>query len=116
MILHVAPQPRQPNSRAASRKFGPRIDAPAAQVLLPPFATRPITLKYKPERIETRVAHSAALMLAMLGQHLAQRQIAQLRLIAGQFRHIGRRRWNPLAEQPAHDPIAALDRARAQAG
>src|SRR2546426_10295160 len=61
------------------------------------------------------MATGAALILTMPGQCLAQRKVAQFRLVTGQHGNRWRRRRNVLTEQSADDPITALDRAGSQA-
>ena len=54
------------------------------------------------------MACRARRVAAVLGQRLAQRQLAHRRLVLRQLRHHGRRRRNLLAQQPLHHPVASL--------
>ena len=62
------------------------------------------------------MARGTAFVGAVARERLTQGHVSQLGLIAGQLGNVGRRSRDVLAQQPADDPVASLDRARAQAG
>ena len=115
-LVEVSPQSVDAISLAAAGKRRARVDGPAAQVDGAELADGPIAFVGQPDRVEPRVAAGAALVGAVAGQRLAQGQVAQLGLVAGEVGDVGRRSRDVLAEQPADDPVASLDRAGPQAG
>jgi hypothetical protein len=98
---------------ASARKLGEGIDWTARQVLLSRFADRSKTVEHQPERIEFRVAGGTICVRAMTRQHVAQWQI-QLRFIARQFGYDWGWRWDALAQNILHNPVAAPHGACAQ--
>src|SRR5207253_2643062 len=78
------------------------------------FADRAEVFEDEADGVETAMTAGAALVIAVPGEQLRQRQLTQLRLVLRQFGDRGRRWRNVFAQQPANNPIAALDRAGAQ--
>ena len=114
-LVEVGSQPVDSSPLAAAGKRRAGVHGPAAQVDGAELADGPVTFEGQSDRVEPRVAARTALVGAVAGQRLAQGQVAQLGLVAGQVGDIGRRSRDVLAEQPADDPVAALDRAGPQA-
>src|SRR5262245_34110377 len=111
MLADIVGQSRQARPFARGpvitpRKHGPRLDRPTAQVAIAALADGPVALEYQAQSIEPLVARGTALILAVSGQRLAQRQLAQLGLIGRQLGHAGGRGWDSLAQDAADDPIA----------
>ena len=104
---------RSPHCRRERR---PRVSTgPAAEVIGSLFADRTVAFEREAEGVEARMAGSATRVLAVLCQHVPQRQI-ELRLVLGQLGNVRRRRRDHLAEDAPHDPISPLHRTRPQAG
>src|SRR5262249_18684497 len=92
---------------------GVRIDSVSGEILGTALADRTVAFERESDRIEARVARGAGRVLAMLGEHVPQRQI-HLGFGVRQLGHDGRWWRNHFAEYASHDPITTLDRAGAQ--
>ena len=109
----VALQAGEARPLGASGKYRLRVDGVSGQVFRPRFADGPVAFERQPERIESRMARRARRIVAMLRQHVPQRQV-QLGFILRQLRDSRRWRGNHLAEHAAGDPVASLHRAGPQ--
>src|SRR5262249_6859568 len=86
----------------------------AAQVFAAPLADGAVVLENQADRIEGAIAAGAGRVLAMASEELWQRQLAKIRFILRQLGNSWRWWWNLFTQHPAHNPVAALDRACAQ--
>jgi hypothetical protein len=79
----IATQAVEAVSRAAVGERGAGLDGTAAQVAVAALADRAVALEGQADRVEPSVASRALLRLAVPGQELRQRQLAEPSLILG---------------------------------
>ncbi len=115
MLADVGLDAFESGALAAAGKDRVGIDRPSRQVFGPRLTHRSVAFKRQAERIETRMTGGADRVRAMLGQHVAERQI-RLRFVRRQFGHHRRRRRNDFAEHAMNHPVSPLHRAGSQAG
>ena len=112
--LDVGAEPLHAGPFAAAREGRAGVNRPAAEVQRPRLADGTISLERQADRVEPLVADGAGLVRPVTGQRLAQGPVAELGLVVGEVGDIRRGRRDLLAQEPAHDPVPALDRARPQ--
>src|ERR1051326_4954740 len=95
----------------ARRKTDAIVHGPAGKILAAALADGVEAFHRQSDRVKTLMAAGTRDILRVLSQQLAYALALGFRLLGWQYRHIGRRRGDVLAQQLVHGPEATLDRA-----